>query len=299
MKYYLGIDGGGTKTTAVIIDECGNVLLTEVGKTINFYSVGINKAKENLKILIDDIISSLGEITFSGAFIGCSALDCEADEKTLKALCDGIVISDKIKMNSDVYIALKSLDDAPCSAVAICGTGSMAIGVDKNGNTITAGGWGHILGDEGSAYSIATLALKECCFQHDKGFTKTDLIISAERYFNVSNFKDIIPIIYSIDTSKEYIAGFAKCVSELANNGDDVCKNIIISQAADLSLTVNVLLNRTKACKTLGLYGGVFENNLLFRETFTRMVLKSFPNLEIKLLTRTPAETAAKLAREL
>ena len=67
MKYYLGIDGGGTRTTAAISDEKGNVLFKAVGKSINFYSVGMEKARENLKDVINDIYKNIGEIEFESA----------------------------------------------------------------------------------------------------------------------------------------------------------------------------------------------------------------------------------------
>ena len=70
MKYYLGIDGGGTRTTAAVSDENGNVLFKAVGKSINFYSVRREQARENLKNVINDIYKNIGGIEFDSAFIG-------------------------------------------------------------------------------------------------------------------------------------------------------------------------------------------------------------------------------------
>ena len=69
MKYYLGIDGGGTKTTAVVSDETGKILCKKEGKTINFYGVGMEKARENLLDVVKAIENELGEITFSSVQI--------------------------------------------------------------------------------------------------------------------------------------------------------------------------------------------------------------------------------------
>ena len=160
MKYYLGIDGGGTRTTAAVSDECGNTLFKAVGKSINFYSVGMETARENLKNVIKDIYENIGEVEFDSAFIGCSALDAEASKETINALCGDIVKANKIGMNSDVFVALASSGKDECRVVAICGTGSIVTGIDNNGTIKTKGGWGHIFGDEGSAYSISVNALK-------------------------------------------------------------------------------------------------------------------------------------------
>ena len=135
MKYYLGIDGGGTKTTAAVSDENGNVITKATGKTINFYAVGMEASRKNLKEVIDILAQKLATDCFEAAFIGCSALDNEADEATLNALCGGIIKAEKVAMNSDVYVALKSSNG---NCVAVCGTGSMAVEFSKMGYEVIA-----------------------------------------------------------------------------------------------------------------------------------------------------------------
>ena len=292
--YYLGIDGGGTKTVAVVTDEKGRIITTVSGATINFYSVGYENARKNLSELMNKITAETEICSFSAAFIGCSALDCEADNETTERLCDGIINADKMKMHSDVYIALKSVKNAECPCVAICGTGSIATGEDKNGNTHVTGGWGHILGDEGSAYSIAVKALEICCQMCDKN-EKTPLLESAEKFFGVPDFRKAIDIIYSDDMTKDKLAHFA----ETLDINDGTVRKIIISQAQKFAFTVQTLLEKMKNCDVLGLYGGVFQHNSFFREEFSDTIRKNFPHTEIQLIETPPAETAAEIARSL
>ena len=296
MKYYLGIDGGGTRTTAAISDENGKLILKKAGKTINFYSVGMEVARDNLDNLINEIYSELDCDEFESVFIGCSALDDKADEATLKALC-GNIKAKAVEMNSDLYIALKSMGDTKCPCVAVCGTGSMAIGTDKDGNTVVSGGWGHIIGDEGSGYAIAVNALKLCCELCDKG-KNSPLLEAAESYFNVSDFRKAIDIIYSEETTKDKIAGFASDIGKLALT-DSIAKDIVISEAKAFAKTVLILLGKIGTCSALGLYGGIFVHNLSFTETFTSDIKADYPDLEIKLLTVPPEESALELARNL
>lgn len=298
MKYFLGIDGGGTKTTAAVSDENGKIVLKSVGKTINFYSVGMEKSRSNLSDIMADIKNKLGNIEFEAAFVGCSALDDEADSKTLDALCGGIIDAKKLRMNSDVYVALKSVDNAVCPCVAICGTGSMAIGEDENGKTVVKGGWGHILGDDGSAYSIALTALKYCCNFSDRN-RKEKLLDAACDYFGVSDFRKAIDIIYSEETKKDYIAGFAEVVGKLADEGDTVAKSVIILQARDFTQTIFYLFNEIKNCSVLALYGGLFQHNKLFRDVFIKEMHMDYPDLKIELLTVPPEEGALKIARKM
>lgn len=297
MQYYLGIDGGGTKTTAVVSDEKGNILLKTTGKTINFYSVGMSTAKENLQVIINDIYDALGEIIFEGAFIGCSALDNEADESILNDLCSGVIKAEKLRMNSDAYVALSACDgENPC--VAICGTGSMAIGKCLNGEVKVKGGWGHIIGDEGSAYSIAVNALRGCCILNDMN-KEYPLTEAANKFFCVDDFRKAIDIIYSENTTKDVLAAFAKKVGELADSDDFVSKTVVQNEAHGFSKTVIMLLMEMKKCTGLYLYGGVFENNTFFNSVFIEDVKEVFPELNIEFLKLSAAEGAVKAARKL
>lgn len=294
MKYYLGIDGGGTKTVAAVADENGNILTVVTGKTINFYSVGMDTARLNL----EDVIVKTGVAEFESAFIGCSALDNEADEELTAKLCDGIINAKKIKMHSDVYIALKSAENAKCPCVAICGTGSMAIAQDEKGNTHITGGWGHILGDEGSAYSIALNALKHCCRICDKGETSA-ILCAATEFFGVSDLRQIIDVIYSSETTKDVIARFSEKVGNLASDGDADALKIVQNEAVLFAETVVTLLEKVKNCDILALYGGVFKHNRIFTDVFTSEIKKHYNKLPVKILDIPPEESAVRLARYL
>ena len=297
MKYYLGIDGGGTRTTAAVSDENGNVLFKAVGKSINFYSVGMEKARENLKNVINDIYKNIGGIEFDSAFIGCSALDNEASNETIIALCDGVIRAKKIGMNSDVFVALASSGEDKCRIVAICGTGSIVTGIDENCNIKTKGGWGHIFGDEGSAYSIAVNALKASAMLYDEGKI-TPLVKKAEAFFGVEDFRDAIEAIYSPEITKDVIASFSAKVGDVAET-DFVAETVIINEAHFFSKTVLALLNEMKNCTLLSLYGGVFQNNEFFKNTFIEDVKEFYSDLKIEMLTLPPEEGALKIAREM
>lgn len=297
MKYFLGIDGGGTKTTAAVSDENGNILLKKVGKTINFYSVGMEKARENLLAVIEDIYNDLGQVAFEAVFVGCSALDREADEETLNKLCGGINAK-IIKMDSDLFVALKSVEGGVCPCVAICGTGSMVIGEDENGEIKFKGGWGHILGDEGSGYIMSLNALKCCATFCDTG-EESLLLEKAKAYFGVDDFRKVIDIIYSPETTKDVIAQFVLKVREAALAGDFIAESIIVNESHNFARTVICLLNEIEKSSVLALYGGIFQHDKLFREIFIEDIKEIFPDLEIQLLDIPPEEGALKIARSL
>ena len=192
MDYYLGIDGGGTRTTAAVSDDKGRIIYKSVGKTINFYSVGIENARENLSGIMNDIYENIGDVIFKSAFVGCSALDDEGDADLIDTLCGGIIKSEKIKMNNDVYVALFSGDCTVPRCVVICGTGSMAAGIDADNKITVKGGWGHLIGDGGSAYSIAINALSEAVNLYDENRKDEPLVKVAKAFFKTDDLRKII-----------------------------------------------------------------------------------------------------------
>ncbi len=298
MKHYLGIDGGGTRTTASVCDENGILICKAVGKTINFYSVGMEKVRENLSEIISDIYKNIGDIEFENTFIGCSALDNRADEDTINTLCGGIIKSKNITMDSDVYVALFSGDCSVSRAVVICGTGSMATGIDGNNHIYTKGGWGHIIGDGGCAYSIAVKGLYEAVNLFDENKLNAPLVKSAQKFFGKDDLRGIIDVVYSENTTKDIIADFAKNVSFEAEKGDLASLCIIKDECNKLLRTVYSLVDEMKSCEILYLYGGVFQNNTLFKEYFVENFNEKYPSIKAELLTLPPDEGALKLARE-
>lgn len=296
MNYYLGVDGGGTRTTASVCDENGTLICKVIGKTINFYSVGMETARKNLSAIMSDVYKNIGEVKFKNAFVGCSALDNRADSDTTIALCSDIIISENITMDSDICIALYSGDCSISRAVVICGTGSMVMGIDEK--IYTKGGWGHVIGDGGSAYSIAVNGLSEAVNLFDENKLDMPLVKSAQRFFNTDDLRKIIDVIYNANTTKDIIADFAKYVSAEAEKGDETALKIIKTECNKLLRTVYSLINEMKSCEILYLYGGVFQNSAFIKEFFIDSFNEKYPSIKAELLTLPPDEGALKLARE-
>ena len=154
---------------------------------------------------------------------------------------------------------------------------------------------GHIFGDEGSAYSIAVNALRASAMLYDEGKI-TPLVKKAEDFFGVDDLRKAIDKIYSSETTKDVLASFSAKVAEVANE-DFVAKTVIINEAHFFSKTVLALLNEIENCTLLSLYGGVFQNNELFRNSFIDDIIEIYSDLKIEMLTLPPEESALKIAR--
>lgn len=298
MNYFLGVDGGGTTTTVAVADENGNILAKCKGKTINYCSVGLEKARENFKAVLDEAERITGVNAYKSAFIGSSALTEAADDETTERFCGGILNAEKIFMHSDVYAALCAVGDEVPKCVVISGTGSVAAALDCSGNYFTAGGWGHIMGDEGSAYGIATAALRRCVYLWDSGIDSPFLKKCCE-FFGIESFAKIEGAVYGENTTKDVIASLATVVSELAAAGDVDALEILKDESRKLFQTAEILFGRTGGCEKISLYGGVFKNVPLFREKFEALVKQKYPNIKIGFLEITPEDGAVKAALKL
>lgn len=294
--YFLGIDGGGTKTTCLICDENLNEIFRTVGSSINFYSEGMENARRNMKKMLCTIKEKTGISHFDGVCVGSSALFSRADEKTMSDFCDGVFDSDKIIMDSDLFIALKATGKKN-SAVVIAGTGSMAAGFNESGEIITRGGYGYILGDEGSGYAIALDGIKAGVRSLDKTGESTLLGDMLLEFSGVNTKEELVDVFYSPEKDRKSLAAFSVYVDKAARTGDNVAERIIKEQAVSLSLTVKSLLQEMPEKPYVALFGGVFQHSEIFLRYFRDEIYGLCEDCE--LMTREPVKGACIAAKEL
>ncbi len=294
--FFLGIDGGGTKTTCLVCDESLNEIYRCVGSSINFYSEGLRKARENMKAMLTEIEENTGISRFDGVCVGSSALFGRADEKTKSDFCDGVFCSDNIIMDSDLFIALKATGKKN-AAVAIAGTGSMAAGFNEKGEIITTGGYGYILGDEGSGYRIALDGIRDAVRSLDGTGDYTVLGDKLLEFSGVKTKEELVDAFYSPEKDRKSVAAFSVMVDEAAKEGDTVARLVLFTQAMQLYKTVAALLARMPEKPGLALYGGVFQHSKIFREAFTEFIDGYCE--DVSLMEKEPVFGACIAAREM
>lgn len=287
MKYYLGIDGGGTKTVAIICDENGTLVSRYVGKSINYNSVGTDTARKNLKETVDGVLEGKN-IVLSSAFIGMPALSDRADGEFTRKLCGGIIDCPKIAMDSDVYIGLEAMKCDGAAAMVVSGTGSMAVGKLADGTILHTGGWGYILGDEGSGYALGLEAVKAAICGAEGSADKTALTQKVLEHFNITDIDSLIDIFYDPPISNSEVAKVAPLLFECAKNGDAVANGIITRHAQLLADTVTALLNKMPCGTPLGMWGGILVNCELFREKFVSLIKEKFPESQVEIIKYPP-----------
>jgi len=276
-----GIDGGGSITQVVVCNLEGEILHSFQAETINHYGAGTSKVSENFAKISAELLSELGCMP-GIIFIGNSALDGRAEDSLVKELTRGVFQPAKVVFHSDVYVALMGFTLGDPGAVLISGTGSMACGIDAGGAYHTAGGWGQVLGDEGSAYFMALKGIKAALRAYDGLSENTQLTTRVMQFFKLENMSDLIEKVYNPPLEKSLIAAFAVEVAAAAEEGDTVARSIVNQQADWLS---KLALAITEKCNTknLGYYGSVLNQNEMIRTRLSARLAKHSIKLQVPL----------------
>lgn len=266
--FYIGADGGGTRTTAVLMDEYGRILSVTRGKGLNYHTIGLEKARAHLKECVDTLIPDFSASTVKIS-VGMSALDDMATSKQLSDFAGDVFPKEHLFLHSDAYMALMGATFGQSGVIVICGTGSMAVYADESLRQTPAGGWGYLLGDPGSSYSLAIDGMRAAIADHEQTGEKTALTSALIKRFSLSGLRSLIDFVYSPKTLPSDIASFAIDVLSLAGNNDAAARKIVEKHMEDMANTV-YMLTQKRLPAPIWLYGGVFEHNpwviTLFRD---------------------------------
>jgi N-acetylglucosamine kinase-like BadF-type ATPase len=251
-NFVAGIDGGGTRTTVVFGDREGNVLVRREFGAFNYNSIG-EKAFRSLLRTIRQALEEEGcclHLTIGAA--GVSNADV------------GRIVGDELKgipysLVGDYMIALEGAHDGGPGLAAISGTGSICFGKKADGTIVRAGGWGHLIGDEGSGYALGCDMLRAVTHEKDGYGDPTLLTKLLEERKGLTDGKDIIRWVY--DGDKATIASLAPLVCEASEAGDSVARNIIMRNAGMLAELIKAVARKTCVSNApLALFGGLIAN---------------------------------------
>lgn len=286
MKYILAIDGGGTKTIGYLGDDKGRILFGARSGPSNYHSIGVENAKSNLKILINQICNRAGieinDISFVSA--GLAGIDRERDKQIINNIFKDIGIKCELLLNNDAKTALVGALGMDLGVIIICGTGSIALGIDQKGNFIRAGGWGHLISDEGSGYYLGIKAIEAVMKACDYRIENTILTEKVLKILNLQSCEEIIGYIYDKKRTKDDIAKIAPVVFEAVYEKDETALNIMnnsIEHLVDITYTVLKRFNTEKEKIPVTYGGGIFENVEVYRNKFINRLKEKIENIEI------------------
>jgi len=234
---FLGIDGGATKTRAVIVDASGTVRGEGAAGCGNHSAVGFAVATVNIHAAASAAMQVAGG-TFPviAARIGLAGVDRPADHARFAPVFASFATV--VALSNDAELALTALPDA-VGVVLIAGTGSIAFGVDNTGAQARAGGWGWRIGDEGSGYAMGRQALQAASQAADGRGAMTTLLPAILAHWQLAQPADLIGHVYSDGgIANVEVADLAQLVVLQAQAGDATARRIVRTAADDLARTV-------------------------------------------------------------
>ncbi|KIL43451.1 hypothetical protein KP77_31570 [Jeotgalibacillus alimentarius] len=264
-KRWIGIDGGGTKTSCVIGDRNGHILGASLTASSNIHSNSHHHVKERLLHLIIDVMQKT-DVSYDQIEViqmCLSGCDRESDKHTVRQFFQGTEFEKKISIANDAIAALYAGTAGAPGIVLIAGTGSIAYGLSKDeNNPVRIGGWGYLLGDEGSGYHIGQMALKSVLKSFDGRGSNTLLTTMLMEHFEIQNIQEIIPIIYGDQFTRTLIGSLAEIVMKADESGDTVAKNILKQAVLEKCLIVKAAINQMDEEEmSIVLHGGLFSND--------------------------------------
>lgn len=299
LRYVIGIDGGATKTVALIGTENGKILGRGESGPSNYHNVGATAASAAIKLAVKRARQHAGIGTeVEVAVIALAAVDSPRDKATVHRLNRSIRIARRSLVIHDSLAALQAATRGRPGIIVISGTGCVAAGLNETGQYARAGGWGYLIDDEGSAYDIGTKALRSAFRMLDGRSPKTRLPSALMRRFRVKTLQDALGQIYSGKFGVDGVAGLAPLISKLAKS-DRVCRSILNDAGISLAGLACVVAKRLKMNNdtfTFSLVGGTFKAGRYLLQPFRARIRKECSRAKIEIMKIEPALGAFSLA---
>ncbi|MGE4585545.1 MAG: N-acetylglucosamine kinase [Sphaerochaeta sp.] len=291
-SYFFGIDGGGTQSRLAVCDNTGTIVHTVYGGTTNLYAGKPEQVELSLKALFAQVEHFA---PFQGGCIGSAGLGRKAEQETFRHMLLTLLPELPVYLCSDGEILLVGGLGGLEGYALISGTGSLALSRSKDGQIKRSGGYGYLLGDEGSAYWIAHQALIRSLRSLENRDLKTDLLTSLLAQCSLSKTEDLIAYVHH-QATKADIARLAPLVTEHAQQGDPLAHDILVCAAKELVALVVSVQNPAIHADELVLAGGVLEKDPIIRPLFTEGLHEVLPKLRIIEARGTALQGACLLA---
>jgi len=309
VAYYLGIDGGGSKTTCAVGDETSLLAKVTSGPS-NITRVGETRARETLQKVIREACATaqVAPRDVQRACVGVAGAGLEENAGAVREIV-GEIIPGEIDVVGDMQIALTAAFGSGPGVVVIAGTGSIAYGRDAEGKTARAGGWGFAISDEGSAHWIgcaAVSALLRVIDQNEdaRGAAEASLLLGEMKAaWRLASLEELT----RTANSNSHFARLFPAVLSAADAGDALAQRVLAQAGTELAQLTAIVIRRLFAqdedngnapATGLALAGGVFRHSAIVREVFCHEVRKLDPRLDVSPQIVEPVAGALEMARD-
>jgi N-acetylglucosamine kinase-like BadF-type ATPase len=298
VRYVLGIDAGGTKTVCLLADEQGRVIAEARAAGANLQAAGELEVEKVLHQVMEDAIGDRA-ILPQAVCLGIAGVDRDEDSAIMRAIMRRIAYKARTLVVNDALVALVAGAGAEPGLVLIAGTGSIAYGRNRDGRAARAGGWGYVLGDEGSGYWIGRRALGAVVRQSDQRGRATLLTGRLLQHFGIAKPQDLVQVVYYRNLRPSAIAALAVHVSEAAQAGDAVALEILAEGADELFGAARSVISRLgleAEAFVCVLAGGIFQAVPWLGDQLRTRLIDAAPGCRVTRLAEEPARGAVQLA---
>ena len=273
---FLGIDGGGTKTEFALYDDKGKLLGTARLGCANVWQYDEHSVtevlKEGLELVLEGSEFTSKDISSVGFGAACFG-ESDVKDKDYHRICQKVFKDTKVKIISDVEVAMiASLGDQPGINI-VCGTGSMAFAMDETFTVERCGGWGHQIGDEGSGHWLGRKALEIFTKQSDGRLEKTILYDLIKKELSLQSDFEIIELVDNIlYRGRTEMAAIQKVLFEAAKQKDKYALTTYEEAAKEMAMLAVALRNKLDFQKTVKVSysGGVFQVGDILMKPFKK-----------------------------
>jgi N-acetylglucosamine kinase-like BadF-type ATPase len=298
MIHVLGIDAGGTKTVCQLADGHGTVIAEARSTGANLQAVGELQVE---KVLHEVMEAAIGDRNVMPAAIclGIAGVDRPDDAAVVRAIMKRIGYKAKVLVVNDALVALEAGAPGQPGVVIISGTGSISYGRNEQGMAARSGGWGYVLGDEGSGYWIGRAALRAVLRAADQRGSATALTPLLLAHFGVTRPQGLIHEVYHSNLKPAAIGALAQCVHQAFAKGDEVAIGILRGAANELESSAMSVARRLELVGrpfVFILAGGIFKAVPWLQDELSRRLPVTAPGSTVRVLEGEPASGAVRLA---
>ena len=300
-QYFLGFDGGATKTAGAIIDSNGNAIAERTsGGPSNFQIIGTEQASRNIMDVANAMLDETGVdfLHVAGIFLGLTGAGRKADQDIMLVGFSQFLKSAGrnvpwIGVESDALAALEGAFPGKAGMILISGTGSILLAKDDHGTVRRVGGWGRFVGDEGSGYFIGKAGLTACAKEYDGRGNATRISELVRERMNIDSPQTLVRKIYQENFD---IASVARLVIDAATEGDEIARSIIDAASDELILHVRSAIRQIGKEIPIAFMGSIITHHNPLVTRLTGLILQEFPMVRICPPEQSAAVGAALLA---
>lgn len=301
----IGIDGGGSSTRSIIIDERGRVLGKGKAGPSSYSSVSIDTTRDNIQMAIQQALTETSMIRskIHTLFIGLGGVLSQDDKQKVKDEVAKLNLCPQtnIYVENDTRNSLAGGLAGEPGLSLIVGTGSVCYGKNQQGSEWKVGGWGHIIDDQGSGYDLGLQAIKAMVRAKDARGLYTPLVDEIFKLLELKELNDIIWKLHQSDFNRDDIAALAPVVLDYARKKDELAVDILQQGVRELAYMVYVVADQLKLSDrevSITMTGGITESGEPFEGMLKNAILERLTKAKIMTPLFSPVVGSALLALE-